>query len=174
MESGTSDLILPIAARSVTDEEVGAFDRRAGPLIVIVWLAIVAFALKPFLAVPGQSGEATIFVAVLIGGATAIIGGALIWRRRRWRGYRDPGVALEATETGITVHAAGHSHRIAYAEAVFIERIMPLPNRSVLFGIDLQTPIGVLSIDDRTYRNGNKIAVAIAQRAVALGAKARP
>ena len=99
------------------------------------------------------------------------------WKAGRRQDYRDPGINVDVGEDEIAIRHPGSTIHIAYADAVvsgFLvqghRRSLGARARRVLFlGITLNTPIGPLAIENRTYKLGTRTAAAIVKRRDELG-----
>ncbi len=157
-------IALPVATRSLTRVEM--LGRQQGRST----LALIAFALLALIlllmlvmasATPGR-GLAAWLIAVPAGGwAVWLIGRR---RERRDAAYRDPGIAIEVREDGMTIAAPAGEERLSWGE-VALEVLPVTYSKSTHFGgIRLETRFGPQQVDDVWYRDGRRAAAAIVGR----------
>lgn len=163
---------LPITARSMTPQEIAAIDRLFYPAIVGVY-AVGATGLLAAAWFGGDRDSLPMLPIV----AFVLILLVPLWlfarsKAGRRRDYRDPGINVDVGEDEIAIRHPGSTIHIAYADAVipgFIVQAAGLAKgareRRVLFlGITLNTPLGPLAIENRTYKLGTRTAAAIIKR----------
>lgn len=158
---------LPLIARSRTRAEI---DKRSR-LFTIVVLAIfcpLAFAALAALTFSGgrETGDLGAAMTLLVIGLIIGIFAFGEFRARKWRGYRDPEIVIEVRDDGIAIRSPGGSSTLPYRDAQFSFTTMLLVTKfstsKVFVGIELDTPLGKLRIDDDHYRPGRVAAAAIA------------
>jgi hypothetical protein len=169
---------LPITARSMTAQEIAAIDRLYYPAILGAY-AIGAIGLLAALWFGGDGEGHGLFA---IAASAALILSLPLWllarsKAGRRQDYRDPGIAVDAGADGIAIRHPGSTIHIAYADAAIAGFIVQAAaaakgarTRRVLFlGITLDTPLGPLAIENRSYKLGTRTAAAIVSGRDALG-----
>jgi hypothetical protein len=158
---------LPLTARSRTRAEV---DKRS-QLFTIMLLALfcpLAFAALAAVTFGGGPESSSLGVPMTLLVIALIIGIFVFgeFRARKWQGYRDPEIVLEVRDDGIAIRSPGHSSMLPYPDVHFSFTTMLLVTKfsasKVFVGIQLDTPLGKLRIDDDFYRPGRIAAAAIA------------
>ena len=158
---------LPVTARSRTVAEVNTRSQlfTIGALAVFCPIAFAALAALSFSGdresrslAPGM----TMLVFALIVG----IFFAGDYRARKWRGYRDPEIVVDVQEEGVAIRSPDHISTLRYADLSFSFTTMILATKfnisKVFVGIELETPLGKLKLEDGYFRGGRIAAGAIA------------
>jgi hypothetical protein len=158
---------LPLTARSRTLAEVN----RRSQLFTVAALAIfcpIAFAALAALSFSGGRESRS-----LAPGMTMLVFALIVgifcfgeYRARKWRGYRDPEIVVDVQEEGVTIRSPDHSSTLRYPDVSFSFTTMILLSKfgssRVFIGIQLETPVGMLKLDDEYFRPGRIAAAAIA------------
>jgi hypothetical protein len=165
--------VLPLTARSLTEEEVAAIDHRFYLIILgIFWAGAL-----PLLIGIHAYGDAADPNLTLIVTACALLPTVSLWlfaRRkvRQRRDYRDPQIPIEAGEDGIAYRSTSNTNNISYADTKDVTLILQTmggqkgAGPAVLFlGIFLGTPSGPIQLENRYYKLGTQTtAVIVAKR----------
>jgi hypothetical protein len=152
---------LPVTARSLTAPEVRANDSRVALICFSIYLPFaLVLTFVPLLS-DGMPLWATL--APLLG---AIPVGLLAWARANRRGgYRDPGITLTVGENAVAIRDAARSAEIGYGELTVPKVIYYSSNNTVIFlGVELDTPLGRLSLEEGWFRGGTQAAGTILQQ----------
>lgn len=161
---------LPLTARSRTLAEVN----RRSQLFTIGALAVfcpIAFAALAALSFSGGRESRSLAPGMTMLVLALIVGIFLVgaYRARKWRGYRDPGIVVDVREGGVAIRSPDRSLTLGYPEVSFAFITMLLPNKfrssRVFVGIQLETPLGRLRLEDEYFRGGRVAAAAIALKA---------
>ena len=161
--------VLPLTARSLTEKEVAAIDRRFYPVILgIFWTG--ALPLLIGIHVYGDPTEPNLFLIATTGALLLTVPLWLFARRKagQRQDYRDPQITIEAGEHGIELRSTTHAVIIPYADTKIISPILETvggqkgASPAVLFlGITLESPGGPLQLENRHYKFGTRTAAAI-------------
>ncbi len=157
-------LDLPVIARSQKANVVrGKGCLLAGIVIALsIALAILVVALIAGIGARGGSaGWQAIGYVLVLGFAFLCLSGL----RRGWRGrrsdYVDPELAIEAGAEGVTFSRPGASRSQSYGE-IRAQVLSIAVRHSVRFlGLELQSPLGPIRLDDALFVNGRNTAAAI-------------
>jgi hypothetical protein len=164
---------LPVIARSFSEQEVAAFDRRYYAVILgIFWAGALPLLIGLHFA--GNADDPSLF---LIASACAVLLTVPLWlfaKRKAGarRDYRDPKVTIEAGENSIEYRSIGHANTLSYADIKIISLIIETiggqkgTKPAVLFlGIVINSSDGPLNLENRYYEFGTRAAsVIIAKR----------
>jgi hypothetical protein len=163
----------PVAARSLTEAEMAASERRqwgccVWPIAVVALAAPLAMAFDPT-----QRLDDAMMMAAIGLGLVGLLWLATRWRFRRPSDYVDPGIVIEVATDGVTIAADGRLHRLDFAEAAarfgyvltgrggtFRGLVLDLPGRPIAIGGDML--------------DGYRAAAAIVAGCVAAGIWADP
>jgi hypothetical protein len=149
---------LPVTTRSLTAEEVRANDGRVAMIGFGIYLAFAVLFAVMALAVEGMplwTAPAVILGAIPVG----LVARA---RARRRRDYRDPGIAVTVSESGVTLRQGTRSDEISYPELSVPKIIFYSSNNAVVFlGIELRTAISSLNLEEGWFKGGTRAAGSI-------------
>lgn len=164
-------LDLPVAARSLTEAEMAAIDRRQWgccvyPVALAALVAPLAMAFDP----TRRMDDAMVMAAMALVGLLWL---ATRWRFRRPSGYADPGIVIEVATGGVTVAADGRLRRLDFAEAAARFGYVLTGRGGVFRGLVLDLPGRPVAIGGEML-DGYRAAAAIVAGCVAAGIWADP
>ena len=153
---------LPVAARSLPASEVRGKGCVLGGIVVLLGLIGIPL-IAVMLVAAGSEPEprrTVIYVAILAFAAITLAGLAKGWRSRR-ADYVDPQLTVEAGPDGVAISGPRGRHSLPYAQVQ--ARILSISMRqSVRFlGIEMDSPVGTIRLDDALFANGRNAAAAI-------------
>lgn len=157
-------LTLPLSARSLTKAEAVAKD--GGPAFILYLLTAMTFLVGAGLIV--GSGEA-LGRKLVWTGALGMVTFAMYFLARargdRRRAYVDPGIMVEVTDEGVTVRDGGAAHALPDHQPRYEFTYYSHRDSISFLGIKLQSPIGLIDLQDKCYVGARDAAAAIVLRA---------
>lgn len=161
-------LDLPVTARSLTEAEMAAIDRRqwgccAWPLALAALAAPLGMAFDPT-----QRLDDAMVMAALALGLVGLLGLATRWRFRRPSGYADPGIVVEVAAGGVTVAVDGRLDRLDFTEAAAQFSYVLKGRGGVFRGLVLDLPGRPVALDELMLF-GTHAAAALIAGGVAAG-----
>ena len=154
---------LPSAARSRPTGEMRSKGCVLNVLILFLGL-VVAAVLAAVLAGLGGGMRGTIGLVLVVLVGLFAIDSIRRGLKAGFSSYVDPELTIEAGSTGVTFKAPGGSRILAY-DQVQAEIAALSVRHSVRFvGLKLQSPLGLIKLDDAHFVNGRAAAAAIVAR----------
>lgn len=160
---------LPCTAHSVTEEESRAAGRRH-----VLWAGTVLLFFAFVLGLVALAGEVAPDRLPLLGVAFGVAAASvafLIWLKlRKKRDYRDPRIRIEIGSGEVTVMAPAVRDARRY-EALVIAKVLSGATKSSRYfiGIELDTKLGPIRLEDEWFSPGKAAAGAILKRMDELG-----
>ena len=156
---------LPASTRSLTRAEAMGMD--GGRAMLLYLLALLVPVVVIGLAIESNVDLKSKIIWMVVGAAlTVIIYYVAKGVQQRRGAYVDPEIVVEVSEDGVSVRNPTGTHVLPDHELRY-EFIHYSHDSSVTFmGIKLETPLGVLELQDQWYRDARKVAAAIAARAL--------
>lgn len=155
---------LPASTRSVTREEATASDGGRAFLMYLVTALLPLFILMMVL--KSNADAHSKFGWVLLGGLVTL--GCFFFAQsvqRRRSAYVDPQIVVEVGADGVIVRNPAGAHQLPDHKLRY-EFVHYSHEGSVTFlGIKLDTPLGLLEIQDHWYKGARGVAAAIVARA---------
>lgn len=161
-------LDLPVTARSLTEAEMAAIERRQWGCCVYP-IAIAALAAPLGMAFdPTQRLDDALVMAAMGLGLVALLWLATRWRFRRPSDYADPGIVVEVTDGGVTVALDGRLDRLDFAEAAARFSYVLKGRGGTFRGLVLDLPGRPVALDEHMLF-GMQAAAAVIAGGVAAG-----
>lgn len=159
-----AETALPASTRSVTKEEAVSSD--GGRAFLMYLLTALMPLIILMMVVKSKDDPQTMFGLILLGGlltAGMFFLAQSVQRRRST--YVDPQIVVEVGADGVTVRDPAGAHALPDHKLRY-EFVHYSHEGSVTFlGIKLDTPLGLLEIQDQWYKGARGVAAAIVARA---------
>lgn len=155
---------LPASTRSLTRAE--AMGQDGGRALILYLMALLVPLLVLALVIESNADLKSKIIWMVVGAALTIIISYVARGIQQRRGaYVDPGIVVEVSEDGVSVRSPAGVHALADHELRY-DFVHYSHDGSVTFlGIKLDTPLGVLELQDQWYRGARQVAAAIVARA---------
>ena len=156
---------LPARTRSLTRAEAMGMD--GGRAMILYLMALIVSVVVIGLVIQSNADLRSKIVWLVVGAAVTVIIYYVAKGMQQRRGaYVDPEIVVEVSEDGVSVRNPAGTHTLPDHELRYEFIHYGSDGSATFIGIKLDTPLGVLELQDQWYRDARKVAAAIAARAL--------